>query len=266
MTKAMQLSRLSILAASLALLLVLWGCGSSGDAEMQPTPTMEEPATVPAATLIPTQDTNVELQPTATLAEPPTVPAVTPIPTPEPTDIGEATEKYEGVTYVVSDGTEATFTVEEQLVRLPLPNDAVMRTTELSGEVHLDGRPSVVRIDLQTLESDQAFRDRYVRTRMFGEHPTGIFTVPDIGPIPEGLASGEEVMTSVSGSLEMRGETFPLEFEIEARDDGEVLYVLGRTTFTWDQLNIPRPTAPPVASIEDDVRVEILLALTPEES
>ena len=179
-------------------------------------------------------------------------------------DNHEGEGKYEGVTYVVSEGTEATFTVEEQLVRLPLPNDAVMRTTEISGEVHLDGRPSVVNIDLQTLESDQGFRDRYVRTRMFGEHPTGTFTVPEIGPVPEGLASGEEVMTEVSGSLEIRGESFPLEFEIEARDDGDVLYVLGRTTFTWDQLNIPRPTAPSVASIEDEVRVEILLALEPQ--
>lgn len=262
MAKAMQISRFSILAASLAISIVLWGCGGSGDAEVQPTSTMAGPPTVPAATPIPTQDTSVEEQPTSTVAEPTTAPAATL----ESADLGEATDKYEGVTYVVSDGTEATFTVEEQLVRLPLPNDAVMRTTELSGEVHLDGRPSVVNIELQTLESDQAFRDRYVRTRMFGEHPTGTFTVPDIGPVPEGLVAGEEVMTSVSGSLEMRGETFPIEFEIEARDDGEVLYVLGRTTFTWDQLNIPRPTAPSVASVEDDVRVEILLALTPGDS
>ncbi len=238
MSKIMHISRLSILAAALAFSLVLWGCGGSG---------------------------GVEMQPTSTMTEPPTAPAATPVPTQEPLDPGPDEDNYEGVTYVVTEGTEATFTVEEQLVRLPLPNDAVMRTTELSGEIHLDGRPSVVSIDLQTLESDQPFRDRYVRTRMFGEHPTGTFTVPDIGPVPDGLAGGDEVMTQVSGSLEMRGETFPLEFEIEARDDGEVLYVLGRTTFTWDQLNIPRPTAPSVASVEDEVRVEILLALVPDE-
>ena len=265
MIRAMQIFRLCILAAALAFLLALWGCGVTADVEVQPSPTTSETPTLPAATLVPTQSTNVEVQPTSTMSEPPTVPAPTLAPTLEPVELGEATDKYEGITYVVSEGTESTFTVEEQLVRLPLPNDAVMRTTEISGEVHLDGRPSVISIDLQSLESDQSFRDRYVRTRMFGEHPKGTFTVPDIGPVPEGLASGEEVMTEVTGSLEMRGETFPLEFEIEARDDGEVLYVLGRTTFTWDQLNIPRPTAPPVASIEDEVRVEILLALIPDE-
>ena len=66
-----------------------------------------------------------------------------------------AADHYQGITFVVSEGSEPTFTVEEQLVRLPLPNDAVMRTTALSGEVQLDGRPSVIEIDLQQLSSDQ---------------------------------------------------------------------------------------------------------------
>ena len=95
-------------------------------------------------------------------------------PAPSPTPEAEASMRemgeYEGITFVVSGGSEATFTVEEQLARLPLPNDAVMRTTTLSGEVHLDGRESVIQIDLHSMSSDQEFRDRYVRTRMFGDH------------------------------------------------------------------------------------------------
>ena len=171
---------------------------------------------------------------------------------------------YEGVTFVVSDGSEATFTVEEQLARLPLPNDAVMRTTNLSGEVRLDGGESVVQIDLHTLVSDQEFRDRYVRTRMFGDHQFATFTVPDVGPLPDGLSSGDEVTTSVSGTLDIRGITVPMEFEIEARDDGSELFILGRTTFTWQELDIPPPTAPVVVSIEDDVIVEVLLTVEPQ--
>ena len=113
------------------------------------------------------------------------------------------------------DGSEATFTVEEQLARLPLPNDAVMRTTTLSGEVHLDGRESVIQIDLHSMSSDQEFRDRYVRTRMFGDHQFATFTVPDVGPLPEGLDSGETSTTQINGSLDIRGVTVPMEFEIE---------------------------------------------------
>ena len=154
--------------------------------------------------------------------------------------------------------------MEEQLVRLPLPNDAVMRTTALSGRVHLDGRPSVIEVDLQQLSSDQEFRDRYVRTRMFGEHSIGIFTLSSIASIPDGLVSGEEVAGRVTGSLDIRGTTYPLEFDIEARDDGDVMYVVGRTTVTWRQLDIPVPTARSVVSVENEIRVEVLLALTPE--
>ena len=187
-----------------------------------------------------------------------------PSPTPEAEVSMRKMGEYEGITFVVSDGSEATFTVEEQLVRLPLPNDAVLRTTALSGEVHLDGRESVIQIDLHTMSSDQEFRDRYVRTRMFGGHQFATFTVPDVGPLPEGLDSGGQVTTQVSGSLDIRGITVPMEFDIEARDDGSELFILGRATFTWQQLDIPPPTAPTVASVEDEVRVEVLLAVVPQ--
>ena len=57
--------------------------------------------------------------------------------------------------------------------------------------------------------------------------------------------------------------TVPLTFEVEARDDGNVVFILGRTTFTWDELQIPKPTARSVVSLDDEVRVEVLLSVTP---
>ena len=225
----------------------------------EPSPTATTAAGEPAATSAPDVPA-----PTATTAVEPTEPPPTePAPPAEPA-APRSTGDYDGYTFVVSDGSEATFTVEEQLASLSLPNDAVMRTTALSGEVHLDGRPSVVEVDLQQLSSDQSFRDRYVRSRMFGEYPSAVFTVEDIGGIPDGMAEGETVETSVDGSLEVHGGVFPISFEIQARDDGDSIFILGRTTFTWDQLEVPRPQARSVVSIEDDVRVEILLAVVPQ--
>ena len=77
----------------------------------------------------------------------------------------------DGVTFTVGEGSEATFTVEEKFARVTLPNDAVMRTTALSGEMHLDGRPSVIEIDLHRLSSDQSRRDGYVRTPDVPQRP-----------------------------------------------------------------------------------------------
>ena len=247
----------ALLGASLlsAALLLPIGCGASEDPQTLPQPTLTATSR-PAGT-----------QPAASTAPGPTIvpkeETVAPTPTPPQVTRPSGADHYQGITFVVSEGSEATFTVEEQLVRLPLPNDAVMRTTALSGEVQLDGRPSVIEIDLQQLSSDQEFRDRYVRTRMFSEHPIGSFTVPNLESIPDGLVSGEEVSGRVTGSLDIRGNTYPLEFDVEARDDGEVMYVVGRTTVTWQQLDIPVPKARSVASVENEIRVEVLLALKP---
>ena len=136
----------------------------------------------------------------------------------------------------------------------------------LSGEVHLDGRPSTIEIDLQSLSSDQQYRDRYVRTQMFGSHRSATFTAGDVGALPEEFTRGEVATGSGTGQLEIRGITVPLALEIEARDDGDVINIIGRTTFTWDEFQIPVPRARSVVSIEDEVRVEILLVVRPQGS
>ena len=171
--------------------------------------------------------------------------------------------QLDDMTYVVGEGSEATFTVEEQLARLPLPNDAVMRTNALSGKINLDGRPSVIEIDIHQLSSDQAFRDRYVRGRMFPGSPIATFTVDDVGELPDGFFAAETVTSQTAGILTIRGIEVPLTFDLEIRNDGDILFILGRTTFTWDDIQMPAPSAGPVVSVEDEVRVEVLLVATP---
>ena len=190
------------------------------------------------------------------------VPAAQPSPaTPSPT----AAAQSDHTTYVLGGGSETTFTVREELVRVPTPFDAVIRTTELSGEINLAGGRSVVTIDLHTLSSDEQFRDRYIQRVMFPNSRTASFTVDSIDEVVESLSEGETITRSVDGTLGIRGIEVPLTFEVEARLDGEVLHVLGRTTFTWEQLQIPVPRARSVVSVADEVRVEVLLRATPEE-
>ena len=188
------------------------------------------------------------------------VPAVQPSPAP-PT----ATAPSDNSIYVVGEGSETTFTVREELVRLPTPFDAVIRTTEISGEINLaDGR-SVVTIDLHTLSSDEEFRDRYIKRAMFPDSRTANFTVDSIDDVVDSLSEGETITRAVEGILGIRGIEVPLTFKVEARLDGDVLHVLGRTTFTWEQLEIPVPRARSVVSVADEVRVEVLLRATPDE-
>ena len=167
-----------------------------------------------------------------------------------------------GVTFAVGTGSESTFTVTEKLDFLPTENDAVMRSTALSGEIRLDGQPSSVTIDLTTLSSDQSRRDDAVQRMIFNERPTAIFTVDAIQSLPASYAPGDVVTQVVTGTLEFGNLIVPMTFDVEARLDGTVLYVLGRTSFTWDELEIEPPNTPSV-TVGDEVRVEILLVAQP---
>ena len=159
--------------AAIALALFLLVAAACGAVEVTVERTTSTPAPDPTPTSAP-----------ADAPAPTAAPVDTPTPTqPPPAEPGS----YEGVTYVVGEGSEATFTVEEKLSSLPLPNDAVVRTTALSGEVHFDGRPSVIDIQLHELESDQSRRDRYIRERMFPNDPIATFTLPDSRPLPARL-------------------------------------------------------------------------------
>ncbi len=223
---------LLLAAAAIVFGLVIRGGGESGKLSLPPAPTAA-PTTAPAA----------QQQPAATSEK--------------PAAAGVA------VTYVVGEGSEITFTVREELVRIPTPFDAVVRSETLSGEIDLAGGRSTVTIDLHSLHSDEQFRDRYIRNVMFPSSPTAAFTVDGIDEVIESLAAGDTMMRTVEGVLSIRGIEAPLVFEVEARLDGEVLHVLGRTTFTWEQLEIPAPTARSVVSLADEVRVEVLLQATP---
>ncbi len=237
----------------LMMTIALLACGGSSDEEEtespEPNATSATATAVATATPVPASERTTAATPTSTQPAAPT----------GPRQIGDV----EGITFQVGEGSEATFTVTEQLASLSLPNDAVVRTNALSGHVSLDGQESLIEIDLLQLSSDSSYRDRYIRSRMFANHPTGTFKVQGLDELPSGFADGDMVSAQVDGELTVRGITTPLTFEVEARDDGDVVFIIGRTTFSWDQLQIPKPTANSVVSLEDEVGVEVLLAARP---
>ena len=244
--------------------------GTTPQPDPTPTPTSPPSGTTPqpTTTTVPTVPSSVETpQPIPTPTSRPTEPAPSPSPTVTPTSepqVQREIGQIDGVTFVVGEGSESTFTVEEKLARLPLPSDAVVRTTALSGKVHLDGRPSVIEIDLHQLNSDQFRRDSYIRDRMFPNDPIATFTLVEARPMPDGFTEGEEVSTQVTGQFEIRGVQVPLIFEVEARDDGDVIFILGRTTFVWDDFGLAVPNIGTLIQVTDEVSVEILLAVRPE--
>jgi polyisoprenoid-binding protein YceI len=164
-----------------------------------------------------------------------------------------------GVTFTVVPGeSELTYTVREKLANLPASSNAVGRTAELSGAVHLDGSPTQVSVDLSTLESDQSRRDNRVRD-IFQSDPVAEFTISDLGELPAEYVPGETVTSSVTGSATVRGVEHLLTFAIEARMEGDTLLVLGTTDFTWVDFEIDPPNIGGFVQVEDNVHIEVLV-------
>ena len=259
---------------ALAALLALPACGADPTPTPVPTPTANVAAVIPTPAPTPTAAAMSDATPTpvpTAMPEAPspdaptTAPAAdtpTPAPAEDPAPAERSTGQVDGIVFAVSEGSEATFSVGEVLANVSIPDyEAVMRTTGLSGEVRLDGGPSLVTVDLHSMESDEPFRDRYVQNRMFPGQPTASVTFGDLTPLPGGFRNGDAVTTEVTGTLNINDMDVPLTFAIEARDDGHTVFVVGRSTFTWDQIGEPVPSARIVVRVEDEVRVEVLLAL-----
>ena len=236
----------------------------------EPAPTMEPTATnaptEPAESSEPTPDPDATSGPDATSAPEPTpAPEDTPVPAtvaPAPTEAPEEDPVETGAgpdSFLVGEGSQITFTVEEELNRTPVRFDAVITGTGLAGYANLDGSPSVIVLDLHSLESDQSFRDRYIRQRMFPETPVATVTFERLPDLPPTFFEGEETEGTLEGSLQIGENVAPLTFDVAARHDGSVINVLGRTTFTWEQLGLAKPVFGPVAYLAEEVRVQVLV-------
>lgn len=169
----------------------------------------------------------------------------------------------EGVTYVVvPDESTVQYTVREKLASFATESDAQGATSNVTGEVHLDGQQSTFTFDASTFTSDQDRRDNYIRDRIFNTDPTVTFVVDDLSGLPESYPSGETVTLDVTGTATIRGVSQPLTFSVEGRFDGDELQLLGNTSFTWADFNIEPPNTP-LVTVTDTVNIEVLIIARP---
>lgn len=141
--------------------------------------------------------------------------------------------------------------------------EAVGRTPEVSGS--FTGAGTVIEsveisADLRELASDSSSRDGQVRRVLnTDEFGTGTFvlTAPiDIGSIP---AEGESVNVDATGDLTINGVTQSVTFPLDAAIQSGLVIVVGQIEVLLSDFDVETPSAPIVASVEDDARVEVSL-------
>ncbi|HEV8671401.1 MAG TPA: YceI family protein [Candidatus Limnocylindria bacterium] len=156
--------------------------------------------------------------------------------------------------------------VREQLAALPSMSDAILSTKKISGEIGLspDGRitaSSLLTVDLDSLESDEARRDNFIKQNTLETHrfPSAELKVLRTAglaiPVPR---SGEFQFTLISTVL-VHGVEHDVAWAVTATRAGRELKATATTTVHFADFGMERPSVALVLSVQDDIRVSVKL-------
>jgi len=166
---------------------------------------------------------------------------------------------------ILSERSQATYRVREQLADRPLPSDAVGTTRAVSGQLVIrpDGsfvsEASKITVDLYTLRSDSALRDNFLRRETLRTAPTAEFVPTEAQGLPRPLPPAGEARFVLQGRLTINGVERPLSFDVQARLEGDTLTGTATAQFKMTDFRLQPPRAPAVLSVQDEVRVEVVL-------
>jgi polyisoprenoid-binding protein YceI len=166
---------------------------------------------------------------------------------------------------------EARYLVREQLASLNFPNDAVGRTSAVTGGIVVAADGTVVAgesrfvIDMTTLQTDNDRRDNFIRrnTLQTADHPTVTFVPMSFTGLSFPLPDSGAVQFRMMGDLTVRGVTRPVTWEVMARLVNGALRGEARTQFTFAEFEMTKPRVASVLSVADDIRLEYSFFLVP---
>jgi polyisoprenoid-binding protein YceI len=178
----------------------------------------------------------------------------------------DGTSTPDGTWRVSDDGSSYVgYRVREQLAFLNSPNEAVGRSSAVTGTMEVAGdRVEAVKIeaDLTQLTSDEARRDNAIRQRGLesDRYPTASFELTEPVQLDGAPVAGEEVKGTGKGRLTVHGVTRDVELGLTGRWSGSTIQVVGQLPVKMSDFQIRAPRFGPVVSIEDSLTVDFNLA------
>ena len=159
----------------------------------------------------------------------------------------------------------ARYRITEQLARRNLPNDAVGETKDITGDIYLksdgsvDSKTSLITVNLASLRSDEARRDRYVRnnTLQTETYPTATVIPKELIDLPWPLPSNEEFEFSMITDTTISAVTSNILWKVTAAHEGDHLSGSAKTNFTFDTFKLNQPRLAFILSMEDNIRLEL---------
>jgi polyisoprenoid-binding protein YceI len=171
----------------------------------------------------------------------------------------------DGTWQVSDDGSSFVgYRVREQLASLGSPNEAVGRSTAVTGTMEVAGATvEAVKIeaDLTQLTSDEPRRDNAIRQRGLesDQYPTATLELAEPIQLESTPAPGEEVRGQGKGRLTVHGVTREVDLDLRGRWNGSTIQVVGQLPVKMSDFQIQAPRFGPVVSIEDSLAVDLNL-------
>ena len=171
----------------------------------------------------------------------------------------------DGTWTVSNDGKSFVgYRVKEQLAFLDSPNEAVGRSTAVTGTMEVAGDTvESVRIeaDLTRLTSDESRRDNAIRLRGLESErfPKATLELAEPIRLAGAPAQGREVRGRGTGRLTVHGVTREVDLDLAGRWNGSTIQVAGQFPVKMSDFQIEPPRFGPVMSIEDGLTVDFNL-------
>jgi polyisoprenoid-binding protein YceI len=177
----------------------------------------------------------------------------------------DGTATPDGTWRVSDDGSSFVgYRVREQLAFLDSPNEAVGRSTAVTGTMEVDGDTvEDVRIeaDLTRLTSDESRRDNAIRQRGLEseQYPTATLELVEPIRLASAPVQGQEIRGQGKGRLTVHGVTREVDLDLRGRWSGSTIQVVGQLPVKMSDFQIQAPRFGPVVAIEDSLAVDFNL-------
>lgn len=176
--------------------------------------------------------------------------------------------------YVVAPaGNEARFRVREQLAGMDFPNDAVGKTSQITGAIVVSADGKIVRdgssftVELTSLVSDNSRRDGYIRrnTLQTDSFPKAVFVPTSAKGLPAVLPATGETAFELVGDLTIHGVSKPSTWQVKAvRSVSGAVTGTATTSFPFAEFRMTIPKVARVLSVDDRITLEYDFTLVPE--
>lgn len=247
------------------LLLILTACG--GGATAAPTaavPPSPVPATVVLPTAIPATDAP---SPTATPVQAAASQPAESQPVGSESAASQPAETGDVRAFVIDPAqSEARFLINEVLLGAQTEVKGV--TSQITGTIDIDlaapanTRVSPIIVDARDLKTDRNLRDRAIRRFILqsadDKYQFITFTPGRIEGLPPAAHPGDTFTFTIAGDLQIRDVVAPTTFTVTLTADSESqIRALAQTTVQRTTFDLQIPSAPGVADVSEEVRLEL---------